>query len=114
MSDDIVIVALVLSGASFLLYLAISIAGARAKPADDAHTVAGAALQKLQTASADEITALINALTAFSDSLAKAGPAVTSIIASILFLAVAVIVNVAPIGNHATTPAQQQGSIKHN
>jgi len=100
MSNYVVIVALILSGTSFLVYLLIALAGARAKLGKDAHAAAGAALQKAQAVSPAELTDLLKALTEFSDSLAKAGPALTSIMASILFLAIAAIGTGAPFGDH--------------
>jgi hypothetical protein len=95
MSDAhlVTVVALILACASFILYLVEAICALRAKPVESAKKAAQQAAQALvqKPPSIDDLTKLIEALAKLTDSLSKAGPALTSLIASVLFLAIAAI-----------------------
>ena len=87
MAYYVIVVALVMSAASFIAYLIVAVA-AHLKVGREAHAAATAALAARAEPAAD-LADLIKALGEFTDSLSKAGPALTSIVASIMFLAIA-------------------------
>jgi hypothetical protein len=79
----------------FVLYVVQSIIVIRAKPAQTARGIVGAKVSLLAAdpagVSVDELTKLLQAAASLTDSLSKAGPALTSLIGAILFFAVAAI-----------------------
>ena len=79
----------------FLLYIAQSIAAMIAGPTRAANSIVGAKVSLVAgdatSVSVDELTKLFQAAATLTDSLSKAGPALTSLIGAILFLAVAAI-----------------------
>lgn len=86
--------ALWLSAVSFAVYVLEAGYGLFAKPVRDAKALAQAAvrsqtLNAVAAPSIDDLTKLTEALSKLTDSLVKAGPALTSLIASILFLGIA-------------------------
>ncbi|HWA91101.1 MAG TPA: hypothetical protein VG889_13775 [Rhizomicrobium sp.] len=89
MSNPIAIAALIMSAASFVVYLITVWQSATAKLGQEAHVAAGKALQQAEAVSVDQLTDLLKAVSGVADSLAKAGPSLTSIVASVLFLAIA-------------------------
>jgi hypothetical protein len=93
MSDLVTIVALILGVVSFILYIVEAVFALRNKPVEPAKEVmqraAQAAVQKTPTI--DEFNRMIEALAKLTDSLSKAGPSLTSLIAAVLFLAIAAI-----------------------
>jgi hypothetical protein len=93
MSDVVTIVALILGVVSFILYIVEAVFALRNKPIEPAKEVmqraAQAAVQKTPTI--DEFNRMIEALAKLTDSLSKAGPSLTSLIAAVLFLAIAAI-----------------------
>ncbi len=86
-------VALVLGIISFLLYIAEAIAALRSKPIAaakrTAENAAALAAPAAKPPSLDELTKLLEALSKVTDSLSKAGPSLTSLIAAVLFIAIA-------------------------
>jgi Ca2+/H+ antiporter len=64
------------------------------------------------TPSVADLTGLIEAMSKFTDSLSKVGPALISLVASILFLVVAVASN-SPLVKLTATPPQKQADNPH-
>jgi hypothetical protein len=94
----IVISGLCLAGLSFLIYVIEIVAALCTKPltgskalAKQAGLRAGLVGDSIAKPTLPELTALIEGLAKLTDSLSKAGPALTSIAASILFLLIAAI-----------------------
>jgi hypothetical protein len=90
--DIVTIAALVLSGLSFALYVAEAVQAMRDKTAasiKNAAAKASLALGDVPTVA--DLTRLLDAISRATDSLAKAGPSLTSLIASVLFLAIAAV-----------------------
>jgi hypothetical protein len=79
----------------FILYVIQSVLAMLPKPAQAAKNMVGAKVSLLVAdpagVSIDELTKLLQAAATLTDSLAKAGPALTSLIGAILFFAVAAI-----------------------
>jgi hypothetical protein len=79
----------------FVLYVVQSILVMLAKPTQTAKGIVGAKVSLLAAdpagVSVDELTKLLQAAASLTDSLAKAGPALTSLIGAILFFTVAAI-----------------------
>lgn len=106
--DVVAYAALVAGAICFVIYVLEALAALRAKPA--ASDAAGAV--RLQTRgmagpnpiSVDELTKLVEAMSKLTDSLAKAGPSLTSLIGAVLFFAIAAIASGAITG-HPDAPA---------
>lgn len=112
-------VALVLGIVSFMLYLWDSLSVINNRPVDEARRateaaakVAGGERQAAAAAvpTADDITKLLEAIAKVTDSLAKAGPGLTSFIAAVLFLAIATVSSGALRSPSAPSPAPQRES----
>jgi hypothetical protein len=94
----IVIAGLWLASLSFLIYVVETVVALRAKPVAESKEVvkqagmrAGLVADTIPKPTLPEFTALIEGFAKLTDSLSKAGPALTSIAASILFLLIAAI-----------------------
>lgn len=87
----------------FLIYVLEAVAALRVKPA--ASEAAGAVTTQAKgmagpnPVSIDELTKLIEAMSKLTDSLAKAGPSLTSLIGAILFFAIAAVASGAITGS---------------
>jgi hypothetical protein len=92
--------ALAMGGLCFLLFLWLSIKAQTAKPSEPARQMAEKA-RGLKPVSVGELIDLVKALTTLSESLSKAGPALTVLIASILFLSIAAVASGAIVGKLA-------------
>jgi hypothetical protein len=93
MSDLVTIVALILGVVSFILYIVETVFALRNKPVEPAKEVMQRAAQAAEqkTPTIDEFNRMIEALAKLTDSLSKAGPSLTSLIAAVLFLSIAAI-----------------------
>jgi hypothetical protein len=91
MSDIVTIVALILGVVSFVLYIVEVVFALRNKPIEPAKEVMQRAAQAAvhKTPTIDEFNRTIEALAKLTDSLSKAGPSLTSLIAAVLFVAIA-------------------------
>ncbi len=94
----VVIAGVCLSGLSFLIYLIETIAAMRLRPVAESKAIALQAGLRAGFVGTDipkptlaDFTALLGGLSKLIDSLSKAGPALTSIAASVLFLLIAAI-----------------------
>lgn len=89
----VTVIALILAVLSFLIYAVEALALLRAKPLDDAHQVAqrAAALVPGTVPTLDQFSHFIEVSAKLVDSLSKAGPLLTSLIASLLFLVIAAV-----------------------
>lgn len=90
MQDIVTVAALVMGGLCFALFLWLSLTAQSAAQSQSARQMAVKA-NALAPVTVGELTDLIKALTGFTDSLAKAGPSLTTLVGSILFLAIAAI-----------------------
>ncbi|MCA3260074.1 MAG: hypothetical protein IM669_10125 [Phenylobacterium sp.] len=85
-------VALICAILSFAIYIAFSLGWLKSQPQQsqtEVRDAMSAVKAKAAAATAQEVTDLVKALAALTDSLAKVGPALWSMIGSILFLLVA-------------------------
>ncbi len=92
--DAVTIVGLVLSVASFVAFLALAFGWGlktTTAPARAAAERAAEVSKNLTSVTADELTAILKAVAALGEGLVKAGPSLAALIASILFLTVAMI-----------------------
>ena len=88
----VTVIALAMAVLSFAIYAIEVIAALRAKPVADAHQAVQKAAGLMDAAPAptlNDLSRLIEALGKLTDSLSKAGPSLTSLIAAVLFLAIA-------------------------
>lgn len=104
--------ALWLSGLSFAVYVVEAAYALFSKPVREARNAARDATRNMLQAQAsiDDVTKLAEALSKLTDSLAKAGPALTSLVAAVLFLGIAALTSGALRGSPAepaTAPASQ-------
>jgi hypothetical protein len=106
MQDIVTITALVMGGLCFALFLWLSLTAQSAAQSQPARQMADKA-NGLAPVTVGELTDLIKALTGFTDSLAKAGPSLTTLIGSILFLAIAAIASGAISGKPAAAAAHE-------
>jgi hypothetical protein len=109
----IVIAGLWLAGLSFLIYVIETVVALRVKPVAESKEVAkqagmraGLVADNIPKPTIPEFTALMEGLAKLIDSLSKAGPALTSIAASILFLLIAAI----GAGAFQGTPKDNKGN----
>ena len=103
---------LVAGGVCLALYVAEVVASLMVKPVQSAKDVASQAAIKARDVEADldALTKLINALSSLSDSLAKAGPALTSLIGAVLFFAIAAVSSGALISSVSADQKQDAGA----
>ena len=124
-SHLIVIVGLWLASLSFLIYVIETVVALRVKPVAESKEVAkqagmraGLVADNIPKPTLPEFTALMEGLAKLIDSLSKAGPALTSIAASILFLLIAAIgagaFQSAPKDNKGNQTQQAQVDSKNN
>jgi ABC-type glycerol-3-phosphate transport system permease component len=110
MSDahSVTVIAMILAVLSFLIYAVEVIAALRAKPVDDAHQVAQRAAALVpDKPTLDQFSHFMETMAKLVDSLSKAGPSLTSLIASILFLAIATVGAGVFSGGQAPNPPAQ-------
>lgn len=109
----IAIVAVVCGVLSFGVYFAMSVNWLRPKAAEEARgTVerAGTALESVGKPTAAEVAEIVKALATLTQSLVKAGPALWSLIGSILFLLVAAIAAGLLDGRGTAAPDREQAA----
>lgn len=110
MQAIVTITALVMGGLCFALFLWLSVAAQTARPSEPARQMAEKA-HGLVPANVGELTDLVKALSTLSESLSKAGPALTVLIGSILFLAIAAFASGAITGKPAPAPREAQSRV---
>jgi len=95
MSDAhlVTMLAMLLAILCFVIYAVEVIDALRTKPMADAHQMAKSAAELVPDTkpTLDQLSTLMEAMAKLVDSLSKAGPSLTSLIASILFLAIAAV-----------------------
>ena len=103
---------LICGGLCFLLYLLLSLAPVFSKSAP-AKTVNSRAAGFLANpaASVEDVTKLIEALSKLTDSLAKAGPALTSLVGALLFFLIAALNSGAFRGADCPAPAPAKAGV---
>ena len=106
MQDSVTITALVMGGLCFALFLWLSLKAQSAAQSQPARQMADRA-NALAPVTVSELTDLIKALTGFTESLQKAGPSLTTLVGSILFLAIAAVASGAISGKPADAAARE-------
>jgi hypothetical protein len=98
----------------FLIYLAEALAALLVKPSavNAAKDVSAQAKTMGVPLTVDDFTKLLDAMSKLTDSLAKAGPALTSLIGAILFFAIAAVASGAIVGSPPAPAAHSDGA--HN
>lgn len=103
----VTVAALAMSFCCFVIFLLQSWRTIAAKPSEPARQMVTQA-HSLAPASVGEMTDLVKALASLSDSLSKAGPALTSLMGSILLLSIGAIASGALVGRpEPAKPAPQ-------
>lgn len=109
MPTIVTITALVMGVLCFMLFLWLSLKAQQATATAPAQQMADKA-SGLTPTSFGELTEMVKALATLSDSLVKAGPALSVLIASILFLTIAAGASGAFVGNAASTATKAQNA----
>ncbi|MEO7691201.1 MAG: hypothetical protein ABIS51_18100 [Sphingomonas sp.] len=110
MQAIVTIASLVMGSLCFALFLWLSAKAQTATPSEPARQMAEKA-SGLAPANIGELTDLVKALSTLSESLSKAGPALTVLIGSILFLALAALASGAIVCKPTPAPCEIQSRV---